>query len=504
MSAFTSRIAAASAFVMFTAGAGLADVTADQIWSDWQTLLTDMGQTVSVGSEERSGNVLTLRDVSFTGEFPEGGMTGTIAEMSFTERGDGTVEITYSPEIPLDFRITPAEGGAGTFTMLMRTSGMTTIASGGDDNIAYDFVAPEFAFTVSEFEAEGEPFDMTFEIALASVAGRYSIAGDTERQIDSEVTAATMTMTMVGTDPEGSGDSVDLTATVANIASSSTGTLSSLAAMGDLGAALKAGMTSNGTMTHGPASYEMRGTSEGSTFDVRGKAASGTFDFSLSEEGIDYGGSNTGVELAVSGSDIPFPELSFAAAESAGRLAMPMTESDEPQNIALVLRLIDLTINDMIWSMFDPGGALPRDPATLIVDLSGKANWLVDVFAPGFEEEALSGPPGQLHSVDVNELRLTAAGAELTGDGAFTFDNSVVNSLNAMPQPSGTLNLQLVGGNGLLDRLVQMGMLPEDQAMGARMMLGLFARPGGGEDTLVSEITVQPDGAILANGQRIK
>ena len=36
------------------------------------------------------------------------------------------------------------------------------------------------------------------------------------------------------------------------------------------------------------------------------------------------------------------------------------------------------------------------------------------------------------------------------------------------------------------------------------MMMGLFARPGDGEDTLVSTIEVQEDGAVLANGQRIR
>jgi hypothetical protein len=50
-----------------------------------------------------------------------------------------------------------------------------------------------------------------------------------------------------------------------------------------------------------------------------------------------------------------------------------------------------------------------------------------------------------------------------------------------------------------------MGLLPEDQAMGARMMMGMFARPGDGEDTLVSKIEVDgASGSISANGQRLK
>ena len=62
----------------------------------------------------------------------------------------------------------------------------------------------------------------------------------------------------------------------------------------------------------------------------------------------------------------------------------------------------------------------------------------------------------------------------------------------------------LTGGNGLLDTLVGLGLLPEEQAMGARMMLGLFARPGDGPDTLVSTIEVKEDGSVLANGQRVR
>jgi hypothetical protein len=55
-----------------------------------------------------------------------------------------------------------------------------------------------------------------------------------------------------------------------------------------------------------------------------------------------------------------------------------------------------------------------------------------------------------------------------------------------------------------MDTLVNMGLLPQEQAMGARMMMGLFARPGDGPDTLTSTIEVKEDGSVLANGQRIQ
>ena len=50
-----------------------------------------------------------------------------------------------------------------------------------------------------------------------------------------------------------------------------------------------------------------------------------------------------------------------------------------------------------------------------------------------------------------------------------------------------------------------MGVLPEDQSMGAKMMMGMFGRTvEGAEDTLTSQIEFKADGGIFANGQQIQ
>jgi hypothetical protein len=260
-----------------------------------------------------------------------------------------------------------------------------------------------------------------------------------------------------------------------------------------------AGLATSGTTTHGPATLTVTGTSAGSAFKIDGAYQSGTYDVAIGESGLDYGYTGRGFTLAASGDQIPFPDASLSAEEIGSRLAMPVTVSEEPGDVALALRLVGFSLSDQLWSMLDPGAVLPRDPASLVVDVTGKANWLVDVFDPALANTPMDAPPGELHALTVREILLRIAGAELTGSGDFTMNNDA-----PMPMPAGTLNLRLVGGNGLIDKLVQMGLVPEDQAMGARMMLGLFARPGDGEDTLVSEITLQEDGAILANGQRIR
>ena len=65
-------------------------------------------------------------------------------------------------------------------------------------------------------------------------------------------------------------------------------------------------------------------------------------------------------------------------------------------------------------------------------------------------------------------------------------------------------NLTLSGANALLDKLIAMGFVSEDDAMGARMMMGMLAVPGDAPDTLNSKIEINEQGHILANGQRIK
>ena len=92
----------------------------------------------------------------------------------------------------------------------------------------------------------------------------------------------------------------------------------------------------------------------------------------------------------------------------------------------------------------------------------------------------------------------------MTGTGAFKLDNEDRETYDGMPAPIGIANLALSGANGLIDNLISMGLMSESDAGGARLMMGLLAVPGEGEDTLKSEIEFGAGGKIIANGQRIK
>jgi hypothetical protein len=111
--------------------------------------------------------------------------------------------------------------------------------------------------------------------------------------------------------------------------------------------------------------------------------------------------------------------------------------------------------------------------------------------------------PGELNALDLTQLQLKLAGAQVDGKGALTFDNTDLTTFQGVPAPTGQIDVTLTGINALLDTLVAMGLIPEDQVMGARMMLAMFAKPGETPDTLVSTIEFKDKG-LYANGQRLQ
>ena len=75
--------------------------------------------------------------------------------------------------------------------------------------------------------------------------------------------------------------------------------------------------------------------------------------------------------------------------------------------------------------------------------------------------------------------------------------------LTGCPGPNGLITVGIKGVNKLVENLIALGILTEDDAMGFRMGLAMFARPGAGPDELTSEIEFK-DGGLFANGQQLQ
>ena len=499
-----SRLGAlALSAAILTPGIGLADVTASEVWQNWQRVGGDYGQSFANEGESMAGDTLTVSGITITMDMPELAIMADVGDVGFRELGDGTVAIEIPDNYPMRFTINGEGGENVDLTLNVSQPEMSMIASGSASDMSYVYSAPRAEMSVTELVVDGEPIEATISLSMQALAGVYaskSLGG----LLSSDVTIGALALLADIPDPEGGEtDIFGMSMSMENIRSEASGSIPIFGGTENLSAMLERGLSQSSLLSYGPVQFSVSGNDGFETFGLDGSIAEGSIDTTIGGTGMTYTGTSNDVRVSVSGSSIPFPAVGFAIAESNGSLSVPLVPTEDAQDFSLVSSITGFAIDDIIWSMFDPGGQLPHDPADISFDLSGKGNWLIDITNPEAMAELEMAPvmPGAVETIALNALRLSALGTELTGSGAFAFGDM---SGGAPVMPTGTADFKLTGANGLIDTLVGMGLVPEDQAMGARMMLGLFARPGEGADTLESTIEIKEDGSVLANGQRIR
>lgn len=498
---YSKSFLCSTALALTLPGAALADVTAAEVWDNWKSYAESFGQTVTAGAEIMDGDTLTLQDVKMTMNFPEGSVVSNMATLELQERSDGTVAITMAPEYPIHMSVDDEEQVE--MSLLMQQKGASIVASGGDGTIVYDYLAAELSFSVEELIVDDEVINPTVNVALKDIDGKYESTDGTIQLLTSQLTAAVLEYTVDFVDPADGGHFA-LSGSVVNLSSTSDVSIPAGLDFENPSEIFNSAFALKGGFKAGSSEFNMSLKDSAEAFDVSGSGDTSGFDVSVKDGTLEYGGTTTGVNYRLVSPQIPLPEVTLGMAEAAFNVVMPLTQTDGPQDFAMLFKLGGLEVSDMIWGMIDAAGALPHDPATLILDVAGQLKWLVDI-TDEKEMAAFSGDtPAEIYGLTVNDVTLAIAGAEVTGKGDFTFDNTDLTTFDGIPAPSGTIDFDLLGVNGLLDTLGQMGLLPQEQAMGARMMLGLFARPGQGEDHLVSTIEVKGDGSVYANDQQIK
>jgi hypothetical protein len=498
-----AALPAASVLAILAAtSAAFAQVTAAEVWENWKALMGASGEATITAIEEPSGDALTVRDLRVVVVQPDVTMTMDFGTHVFTGQADGSVKVAMPERYTI---LMEGEGPEMTMALSINQANAGMVVTGSGDTLDNTLTADEMRVTVDSMRVDGEEVDLEVDVVLTGLVGSYRTVGTDAMDIVSRLTATGMAVTASGTPPEPDQGPFSLQASFEGIEAATSGFFGAeMFANPDLAQALAMGFRTDTQFSHGRATYQIETADpmQGSVV-VSGSSASGNLAVRLDSEGLSYGGGNTGLSLAVEAAAMPLPDLSATIAETGFNLTMPLQQSDAPQDFGFLLQLRDLAVSNTIWNLADPGNILPRDPATFVIDLAGKANWLVNILDPATAQGPMDGAPGEVHSLDIRSVELAAGGARLTGTGAFTFDNSDTDSFDGLPRPEGAVDLRLAGGNGLIQKLAQMGLLPPDQVMAAQMMLGLFARQTGEPDVLTSRIEVTPDGALVANGQRL-
>lgn len=501
MTAFQLK-AAVSAVALLAAAPALADVTAQQVWDDWRAQMAIYGESaITIGSETYEGGVLTVTDLGFNVAGEDGSTaTGNLPQLVLTENGDGTVTVTMSEDYPISIS-TPANAETGSAAsevdLALRQTGLEMTVSGDPGALTYDLSAARYALELDGVTEGGAEVPAEALFAFNDIAGSYTSTAGTMREIAYDLAAASMDLLVDATNPE-DGSHVMVSGKVSDVATQATMAMP-LDPAADPEMMMMNGLAMEGGYTTGGGQYIFEFTDASGPTNGTFSTESGSLNIQFSKDSIAYDGSATNVALNATSAAMPIP-VDLRIGEYGFNFAMPMSKTEAPAPWALGLSLRDLALNDEVWAIFDPQALLSHDPATVAVDLSGTATLLFDIMDPAQADAMASAPvPGQVDSVDINELNIAFGGASVTGTGAFTLDNTDMTTFPGMPKPTGAVDLQLNGVKGLINNLVAIGLVPQDQVMIAMGMLGAFATETA-PDQLTSRIEATEDGRLLVNG----
>lgn len=480
-----------------------ADVTADDVWQNMQDYLTVFGGTSSA-TAQRDGDTLILSNLTYDLTLPRGYGKASfeLGDLTLTETADGNVSILRPESYAYTLNLSGPQFDAKSIDMNFVEQRVSLIASGFRDDVTYRYQAGTLSFAISEFP-------MPEGVVVNALTGSTSdISGDARIKVGKNIeilaqykTGPSQTVTETQTP---TGDTTFVSEiTERGSASSSHDSRAVFPRNGmdilNLSDALRNGLSLVGTISS-TASWEK-------TSDYTMTSATGRSHVAFDADGMSMTAGAHTLEV-----EIPIPEMDKPMVLQIKDLnfgfAAPLLETDEFAPISMQFGLSDLAMDDGFWDLVDPASVLPRDLATVQFDLSGTMvnhiEWL-DFMNIKTALTTTQSLPVEMQELNLNQMHLSAAGTEMTGTGAFVFDNTDRETFDGFPRVDGTLSLAMTGVNGLVNKFQSLGISAE-QVSSARLMLGMFAKPdpAAGEDALKSEITLTPEGHVEVNGMRIR
>lgn len=500
MSYSTGMRSVACIAAIFAGGAAQADVTAAQVWEDWKAQLSLYGEdSVTIGSEESSGGTVTVRGITMTMDDGITLVESNIGDMVFSERGDGTVSVSMADSYP----ITVTDPDGVVITVLVRQSALEILVSGDADAMRYDISADRYEIALQDVVDGDITFTGDASLIANNLTGSYTTTNETLRNISSAIAIGSLDLLVDFEVPGEDGGYVTISGKINGISGQGDMTLPMDTNFENPEDIFTSGFAISGGYAIDEGAYVFDIDADGDRLAGSVSTGAVNLDFTMNAETVVYDSQTQDLAVNLSVPDFPFP-IELGLATYGLGIEMPLSRSDEPSDFGFSLDLVDLVINDTIWDLFDPGKVLPRDPATVQLDVTGTATPKFDLLDP--EQTAAidnADMPIELNTMSLNDLRVALAGALVTGAGAFTFDNSDLETFDGMPRPEGDALIVVTGLNRLMDNLVAMGLVPEDQIMGGRMMLGMFARATG-DDRLETQVEVNAEGHVIVNGQRLR
>jgi len=483
-----------------------ADITAQQVWDNWQDQVATFGDGFTTGDAVTSGNTLTISDVKIDTEGDDFHVIADIGDIKLTELGDGTVRITMPPSYPLTITETLEVGPKNTATLIVSQDNFSMTVSGEPDAMNYALTADRYAISVDSLvHASGSEVLLdAATLEFLDLSSAYTLTSDTLNNFDYTFGIGAMAMDFSFTDPA-SGDKIVSTATIADFAIEANAALPfDLDTYSD--PPFHAGLAASAAYSFGNVAFSFDINAGGEVVSGSTEVDSGTTEAAFDFDGAAFSGGANGFAMTLNvPEEFPLPiEASLGGYGFDFQVPLSKAEGRTARDAIIAFNLTDLVVADALWNLVDPAEMIPRDPMTIALDLRAKIIPLFDFLDPAQQQAvAAADLPVEIESLDIKGLTLRGLGASISGMGAFTFDNDDYQTFPDFPRPQGEAELAINGVNGLIDIFIEMGLIPADQALVPRLVMGTMTVPVG-DDQLTSEIEINEEGHVFANGQRLR
>ncbi|MDG2403525.1 MAG: hypothetical protein P8M25_00770, partial [Paracoccaceae bacterium] len=147
-------------FLILSITEALANVTAQQVWSDLHQKLTSNGFQISATKFSRDG-VLIIRDLLVKLELPLEGADGfgsislALETLQFVDKLDGTVKLMLPNIMPITLTLKDPEAGAVDLQLDLTQSGLEMSVSGHDQDRRYHYAAQSLDLELRKLLLDG-------------------------------------------------------------------------------------------------------------------------------------------------------------------------------------------------------------------------------------------------------------------------------------------------------------------------------------------------------------
>jgi len=173
-----------------------ADVTAEQVWTDWQDMIESSGAKVTYDSAADDG-ILTINDlVVIVDDTPKTNIR--LGAVVLQETGDGSVQVLLPASGPIVI-----QSGNDKATLEQRNTGFSLIVSGTAGDMIYRYAAKEFSLSLIEYLKDNTPSDgQQARVTLNDLTGALRARMTGLRQLEQNFTLGKLTYALDLNNPE--------------------------------------------------------------------------------------------------------------------------------------------------------------------------------------------------------------------------------------------------------------------------------------------------------------